>query len=62
MNSQLSFAVTQIHQQELRQAAAEARSASQPRSRTRLALPRHFRFTARTRPAVAPIATQPRTV
>lgn len=54
MNSQLSFAVSQIHQHELRQAAREARAASRPR--TRFAFPRRFQVIARTRRTASAIS------
>ncbi|HEY1523957.1 MAG TPA: hypothetical protein VGF70_13170 [Solirubrobacteraceae bacterium] len=62
MNSQVLLAVSQIHQQELRQAAQQARLVRQPRRRTRFALPRHLGFTARSRQTVPAISTQPRAV
>jgi hypothetical protein len=62
MNSQLLSAVSQLHQQELRQAAQQARLVRQPRPRTRFGLPRHFRITAHTRQAVPAVSAQPRTV
>lgn len=60
MNSQLLLAVSQIHQQELRQAARQERAVSQPRTRTRFAIARRFRINAGTR-RTAPISVQPRT-
>jgi hypothetical protein len=62
MNSQLLLTVSQIHQQELRHAAAQARLVSQPRPRKRLTLPRHFRVTAGSRQATPAISAEPRTV
>lgn len=58
MHSQLSITVSQIHQQELRQAARQARAASQPTTRSERT--RRFRFTARTRQTVPAISATAR--
>lgn len=62
MNSQLLLAASQVHQQELRQAAREARAASRPRTPMRFALARRFRVNTGTRRTVPAIAAQHRTV
>ena len=62
MNSQLLLAVSQVHQEELRQAAREARLASRPRSRARFAVSRRFRISTRTGRPAPVIPAQARTV
>lgn len=62
MHPQLSMAVSQIHQQELRQAAREARMVSQPRTGTQFAVARRFRVKAETRRPAPAISAQPGTV
>ena len=56
MNSQLSFAVSQIHQQELRQAARAARAVSRPR--TRFTLARRLLVSPRLRPTAPALPAQ----
>jgi hypothetical protein len=62
MNSQLSFAVSQIQQQELRRVAREARLVSQPKTRAQFAVLRRFRVKAGTRRTAPAITPQPGTV
>ena len=62
MNSQLSFAVSQIQQQELRRAAREARLVSQPRTRAQFAILRRFRVKTGTRRTAPVVTAQPGTV